>query len=42
MVREGSARDVLQLAMRLDRTQIRPLIGIEAACSIAIPHLRSA
>jgi uncharacterized membrane protein YccC len=37
MVREGSARDVLQLAMRLDRTQIRPLIGIEAACSIAIP-----
>jgi uncharacterized membrane protein YccC len=37
MVREGSARDVLHLAMRLDRTQIRPLIGIEAACSIAIP-----
>ncbi|HEX4219702.1 MAG TPA: FUSC family protein [Acidimicrobiales bacterium] len=37
MVREGSARDVVQLAMRVDRTQIRPLIGIEAACSIAVP-----
>jgi uncharacterized membrane protein YccC len=37
MVREGSARDVVQLAMRVDRTQIRPLIGVEAACSIAIP-----
>jgi hypothetical protein len=37
VVREGSARDVVRLAMRLDRTQIRPLIGIEAACSIAIP-----
>ena len=37
MVREGSARDVVRLAMRVDRTQIRPLIGIEAACSIAIP-----
>jgi uncharacterized membrane protein YccC len=37
MVREGSARDVVQLALRVDRSQIRPLIGIEAACSIAVP-----
>ena len=37
MVREGSARDVVQLALRVDKTQIRPLIGVEAACSIAIP-----
>jgi uncharacterized membrane protein YccC len=37
MVREGSARDVVHLAMQVDKTQIRPLIGIEAACSIAIP-----
>ena len=37
MVREGSARDVVQLAMRVDRAQIRPRIGIEAACSIAVP-----
>ena len=37
MVSEGSARDVVQLALRVDRSQIRPLIGIEAACSIAVP-----
>jgi uncharacterized membrane protein YccC len=37
MVRDGSAKDVLHLAVQVDRTQIRPLIGIEAACSIAIP-----
>jgi uncharacterized membrane protein YccC len=37
MVREGSARDVVHLALQVDRTQIRPWIGVEAACSLAIP-----